>query len=80
MCIRDSFADETYEENGLVVESKVFENRFFGFTKVTVETAQTDEDGNPILKRGKHQPVKGASDTEIIPLSEDRDTLSLIHI
>lgn len=69
----EGFADETYEENGLVVESKVFENRFFGFTKVTVETAQTDEDGNPILKHGKHQPVKGASDTETIPLSENRD-------
>ena len=69
----EGFVDETYEENGLVVESKVFENRFFGFTKVTVETAQTDEDGNPILKRGKHQPVKGASDTETIPLSENRD-------
>lgn len=69
----EGFADETYEENGLVVESKVFENRFFGFTKVTVETAQTDENGNPILKRGKRQPVKGASDTETIPLSENRD-------
>lgn len=26
------------------------------------------------MKKGKKQPVKGASDTEIIPLSEDRDT------
>lgn len=41
------------------------------FTKVTVETAQVDEDGKPILKKGKKQPVKGATDTEIIPLSED---------
>jgi len=24
-------------------------------------------------KKGKHQPVKGASDTEIIPLQEDAD-------
>lgn len=63
----EGFTDETYEENGLVVESKVFDNRFFGFTKVTVETAQTDADGKPILKKDKRQPVKGASDTEIIP-------------
>ena len=78
-CIRlilrayEGFADETCEDNGLIVESKVFDNRFFGFTKVTVETAQTDEHGKPVLKKGKKQPVKGASDTEIIPLSEDID-------
>ena len=69
----EGFADETCEDNGLVVESKVFDNRFFGFTKVTVETAQTDEQGKPILKKGKKQPVKGATDTEIIPLSENID-------
>ena len=55
------------------MESKVFDNSYFGFTKVTVETAQADKDGKPILKKGKYQPVKGASDTEIIPLSEDVD-------
>lgn len=67
----EGFENETYEDNGLVVESKVFDNDFFGFTKVTVETAQVDEDGKPILKKGKKQPVKGSTDTEIIPLSED---------
>lgn len=69
----EAFGNETYQENDLVVESKVFDNRFFGFTKVTVETAQTDASGKPILKRGKKQPVKGASDTEIIPLGQDMD-------
>ena len=69
----EGFANKTYEENGLTVESKVFDKEFFGFTKVTVETAQADENGKPILKKGKRQPVKGASDTEIIPLSEDID-------
>lgn len=69
----EGFTDETYEENGLVVESKVFDNTFFGFTKVTVETAQADANGKPVLKKGKKQPVKGASDTEIIPLSENID-------
>ena len=69
----ESFADETCEENGLVVESKVFDNRFFGFTKATVETAQTDEHGKLVLKKGKKQPIKGASDTEIIPLEQDID-------
>lgn len=69
----EGFTDETYQENDLVVESKVFDNRFFGFTKVTVETTLTDGSGKPVLKKGKKQPVKGASDTEIIPLSEDID-------
>ena len=67
------FSDAICQENGLVVESKVFDNRFFGFTRVTVETAQADENGNPVLKKGKRQPVKGATDSEIIPLSEDMD-------
>lgn len=67
------FADTVYEDNGLTVESKVFENSFFGFTKVSVETTITDENGNPILKKGKVQPDKSKSDTEIIPLQEDID-------
>ena len=33
----EDFDNRAYEENGLTVESKVFENSFFGFTKVTVE-------------------------------------------
>lgn len=69
----EGFTDETYQENGLVVESKVFDNSFFGFTKVMVETALTDDSGKIVLKKGKKQPVKGASDTEIIPLFEDVD-------
>lgn len=69
----EEFSEDTYEDNGLVVESKIFDNNYFGFTKVTVETAQTDKDGKPILKKGKYQPVKGASDTEIIPLSDDME-------
>jgi type I restriction enzyme M protein len=69
----EDFENRAYEENGLTVESKVFDNSFFGFTKVTVETAQSDSSGKPILKKGKKQPVKGASDTEIIPLSDDID-------
>lgn len=67
------FENGTYTAEDLVVESKVLDNSSFGFTKVTVETAQTDEDGKLILKRGKMQPIKGKSDTEIIPLQEDID-------
>ena len=65
------FMDEKYTDGSLVVESKIFDNTYFGFTKVTVETSQTDENGEIILKKGKPLPVKGASDTEIITLSDD---------
>ena len=66
--------DETYTNGDLVVESQSFENDYFGYTKVTVETAVADENGKPIFKKGKRQPVKGATDSEIIPLIEDIDT------
>ena len=65
--------DELYEKDNLAVESKVFDNAFFGYTKVTVETALTDENGKQILKKGKPQPVKGKTDSEIIPLQENID-------
>lgn len=69
----NEFTDAVYNENGLTVESKVFENDYFGFTKVTVETPITDENGKPVLKKGKMQPDKDKTDTEIIPLQEDID-------
>ena len=69
----EAFTDGVYEQDGLTVESKVFDNDYFGYTKVTVETAQTDADGKPILKKGKMQTVKGVSDNEIVPLQEDID-------
>ena len=69
----NEFDNKAYTEGALFVESKVFENDFFGYTKVTVETPVTDEAGNPVLKKGKPQPDKAKSDTEIIPLSENID-------
>ncbi|MDD6302638.1 MAG: N-6 DNA methylase, partial [Bacillales bacterium] len=55
------------------VESKIFDNAYFGYTKVTVETASKDEKGSYILKKGNKVPVKGATDTEIIPLIDNID-------
>lgn len=69
----NSFDSDTYEEDGLVVESKVYDNAYFGYTKVTVETAQIDEKGNKVLKKGKPVAAKGKTDNEIIPLEEDID-------
>lgn len=67
------FKDAKYEENDLIVESKIFDNNFFGYTKVTVESPITDENDKPILKKGKLQADSKKRDTEIIPLQDDID-------
>lgn len=69
----NEFSDNHYEDNEISVESKAFDNDYFGYTKVVVETPICDESGNPILKRGKPQADKTKSDTENIPLQEDID-------
>ena len=69
----NNFIDKVYVQGNLSVESKIFENDFFGYTKVTVETSIVDESGKPVLKKGKPQPDKSKSDTEIIPLKQNID-------
>lgn len=66
-------ADKVYTEGDLVVESKVLDNSYFGYTKVTVETAQTDANGKQIEKKGKPLAEKGKTDYEVIPLNDDVD-------
>ena len=69
------FANKVYSEEDSVVESKVFNNDFFGYQKVVVETPLYDESGNVIRKKnGKPEPDTSKRDTEDIPLTEDIDT------
>ena len=69
------FANKIYTEDDLVVESKIFNNDFFGYQKVVVETPLYDESGNIIRKKnGKPEPDTSKRDTEDIPLTEDIDT------
>lgn len=65
----NNFDEKEYNVSGKFVSSKIFDNSYFGYTKITVETAQCDIEGNVILKKGKRIPVKGLTDTEIIPLT-----------
>lgn len=51
--------------------SKIFDNEEFGYSKIVVERPQLDEDGNPILKKGKPTPDTNLRDTENISLKED---------
>lgn len=69
------FANRTYTEGDTWVESKIFDNNFFGYRKVIVETPLYDEAGKIIRKRnGKAEPDVSKRDTEDIPLTEDVDT------
>lgn len=78
-CIRlivkayEEFRDDRFidDEVGIEVESKIKDVEDFKFSKVTVERPLTDEDGKPILKKGKPQPDSAKRDTESIPWKED---------
>jgi len=69
----NSFTNDAFEENDNIVETKIFQNDYFGYTKVVVETPVIDDNGELILKKGKKQPDKSKSDTEIIPLTDNVD-------
>ena len=69
------FANKVYTEDDSIVESKIFNNEFFGYHKVVVETPLYDESGNVIRKKnGKIEPDISKRDTEDIPLTEDIDS------
>lgn len=51
--------------------SKIFENEYFGYRKVTVLQPELNEDGTPNKnKKGEYIPNKELTDTENIPLQE----------
>ena len=51
--------------------SKIYNNTEFGYTKITVERPLYDENGKPVLKKGKKQADTSLRDTENVPLTED---------
>ena len=65
------FQNHEYQLDNKTVESKIFDNADFGFTKVTVERPLRDENGEIILKKGKPTPDASLRDTEDIPLKEN---------
>ena len=72
------FRDGTFEgtdENGgrIMVKSKVIDAIDFGYNKITVESPETDANGNIVLKKGKPVADSSKRDTENVPLSEDID-------
>lgn len=68
--------DKEYSElnedgTSITVESKVFDNNYFGYVKLAVETAELDANGKEIIKKGNRVAEKGKTDSELIPLTED---------
>jgi len=68
------FTNDEYYLGERVVESKIFDNEEFGFTRVTVESTLKDENGEIDRKKnGDPKPDPKLRDTEDIPLNEDID-------
>lgn len=66
------FADGVYSNDaGLEVEVKIKANEDFKYSKVVVEQPVCDEQGKPILKRGKPTADSSKRDTESIPWAEE---------
>lgn len=69
----ETFTNGLYrdEENNIEVEVKIKDNDDFKYSKVVVERPLTDENGKPILKKGKPQPDSSKRDSETIPWGEN---------
>ena len=73
-----AYRNDTFEAvvdggHKLVVKTRVMSTMSLGYNKITVESPLTDENGKPILKKGKMQPDASKRDTENVPLDEDMD-------
>ena len=70
----NAFTEGVFEDGALVVESKIKSNEEFKYSKVVVEQPVCDEQGKPILKRGKPTADSSKRDTESIPWTEEIET------
>ena len=68
------FVEGTFgDKNGIYCESKIFDSVEFGYNKIVIERPLLDEDGKPVLKKGKPVADAALRDTENVPLVEDID-------
>lgn len=70
------FKEKTYELNGKICESKIFDNEFFGYNRIQIESPAYDSNGEIITKGKNTTPVADTSkrDFENVPLTEDIDS------
>ena len=59
------------DKAGVYCQSKIFDNEEFGYNKIVIERPTLDEEGNPILKKGKPVADAARRDTENVPMNED---------
>ena len=67
----NAFTEGVFEDGALVVESKIKSNEEFKYSKVVVEQPVCDENGKPILKKGKPTADSSKRDTESIPWTDE---------
>ena len=53
--------------------SMIFDNEDFGYTKIIIERPLLDDDGWPVIKKGKKEADPARRDSENVPLKEDID-------
>ena len=70
----NAFTEGVFEDGAFVVESKIKSNEEFKYSKVVVEQPVCDDEGKPILKRGKPTADSSKRDTESIPWTEKIET------
>ena len=61
------------DKDDIYCESKIFDTVQFGYNKIVVERPLLDENGTPILKKGKKVADASLRDTENVPMDEDID-------
>lgn len=61
------------DKEGIYCESKIFDAVEFGYNKIVVERPLLDENGKPVLKKGKKVADAALRDTENVPMDEDID-------
>ena len=59
------------DKGGIYCQSRIFNTEEFGYYKIVVERPTLDEQGKPVLKKGKPEPDSSLRDTENVPLKED---------
>lgn len=67
------FENKSYEIDGKICESKIFDNIEFGFSRIQIESPLYDENGNIVMKGKKVAPDSSKRDYENVPLAEDID-------
>lgn len=69
---KDFKDDKIYgDKAGVHCQSKIFNTEDFGYYKIVVERPALDENGKPILKKGKPIPDSNRRDFENVPMTED---------